>query len=98
MPKATYDGVEIEVSEPMLIPINWVTFRCHPATDWTGVEMYKSGELPGAPIIICKSCWTLLDGWHRLAAAWQLNCRYIQVRFTDFHLGGAPTEYLQPSG
>ena len=71
MSTAVYDGVTIEVSEPRTIPINWITFRCHPCTDFSGVEMYLKGELEWKPIIVCKSCWTLLDGWHRLAAAWR---------------------------
>ena len=92
MSKAIYDGVTIEVSEPMLIPIEWVTLRCHPCTDFSGVEKYKSGGIAGSPIIVCRKCFVVLDGWHRLAAAWQMGCRYVMVQFTDFHLGGAKNE------
>ena len=92
MPTVTYDGVQIQVSEPVLWPIERVTLRLHPCTDWSGVEQYKHGLLPGKPIIVCKDCFVVLDGWHRLAAAWQLGCRYVQVRWADFHLNGAPHE------
>jgi len=87
--KFTYDGVQIEVSEPRRWPIEWITFRCHPCTDWFGVGQYMSGELPEAPIVICKDSFVVLDGWHRLAAAWRLGHHYIMVQFADFHLGGA---------
>ena len=90
MSKAMYDGVEIEVTKPRLWPLDWINFRMHTCTDWSGVEKYKSGELVAEPIILCKDCLVVLDGWHRLAAAWQQNKRYIMVRFADFHLCGAP--------
>ena len=89
MPEATYDGVEIEVSEPRLWPIEWITFRCHPCTNWVGVDKYMDGRLVAAPIIVCKDCLVVLDGWHRLAAAWRSRKSYIMVQFADFHLGGA---------
>jgi len=90
--KTIYDGVEIEVSEPVLWPIEWLTFRAHPCTDWSGVEKYRRGELTGKPLIVCRSCFVVLDGWHRLADAWQKGCRHVMVQFTDFHLAGAKNE------
>ena len=92
MPKAMYDGVELEVSESRMWPIDWINFRMHPCTDWSGVEKYRNGALVAEPIILCKDCLVVLDGWHRLANAWQQGKRYIGVRFADFHLGGAPDE------
>lgn len=89
MPTANYDGVTIEVSEPVLWPVERINFRMHPCTDFSGVDKYKSGKLEWKPIILCRSCFVVLDGWHRLAAAWQMGKRYIEVVFTDFHLGGA---------
>jgi len=85
-----YDGLEIEVSPPTLWPIEWITFRCHPCTDWTGVARYASGELLEAPIVVCRSCFVVLDGWHRLAMHWLQGDRYIEVCFTDTHLNNAP--------
>ena len=87
--KATYDGVQIEVSEPKRWPIEWINFRCHPCTNWVGVDKYLSGELVAAPIVVCKDCLVVLDGWHRLAAAWRSGKSHIMVQFADFHLGGA---------
>lgn len=87
-----YDGVQIEVSEPRRWPIEWISFRCHPCTDWFGVAQFVSGELPEAPIVVCKDCLVVLDGWHRLAAAWRLGRRYVMVQFADFHLAGAQDE------
>lgn len=92
MPTVMYDGIEVEASEPVLWPIEWLTFRCHPCTDWSGVEKYRTGELPGKPLLVCRRCFVVLDGWHRLADAWQKGCRYVMVQFTDFHLGGAKDE------
>ena len=92
MPKAMYDGVELEVSEPRLWPLDWCNFRMHPCTDWSGVEKYRTGALDADPLILCKHCFVVLDGWHRLANAWQKGERYIEVRFADFHLGGARDE------
>jgi len=89
LPTAVYDGVEIEVSEPVLWPVERINFRMHPCTDFSGVEKYKNGELEWKPIIVCRRCFVVLDGWHRLAAAWQMGKRYIEVQFTDFHLNGA---------
>ena len=85
-----YDGLEIEISPPTLWPIEWITFRCHPCTDWTGVFKYTSGALQDAPIVVCRSCFVVLDGWHRLASHWLKGERYIEVCFTDTHLNNAP--------
>lgn len=90
MPKFNYDGVWIEVSEPRRWPIEWISFRCHTCTDWSGVDQYMRGERIADPIVICKDCLVVLDGWHRLAAAWRLGQSDILVQFADFHLGGAP--------
>jgi len=87
-----YDGIELEVSEPVSWPIERINFRCHPCTDFSGVEKYKNGEIDWKPIILCRQCFVVLDGWHRLAAAWQTGKRYIDVVFADFHLGGATDE------
>ena len=92
MPKATYDGVEITVTEPRLFPIEWITFRGHPCTDWSGVDKYASGELEEHPVIVCGKCFCLLDGWHRMANWWRQGRRYVPVQLADFHLGGAPDE------
>ena len=92
MPKAMYDGVEIWVSEPRLWPIEWINFRLHPCTDWSGVQKYHDRVLEPAPILICKDCFVVLDGWHRLANWWQEGKRRVWVQFADFHLGGAVDE------
>lgn len=92
MPRAIYDGVEIEVSEPRLWPIEWVSFRCHPCTNWVGVDKYLEGQLVAKPILVCKDCLVVLDGWHRLASWWREGRRHIWVQFADFHLGGARDE------
>ncbi|HUT15994.1 MAG TPA: hypothetical protein VMY98_07095, partial [Anaerolineae bacterium] len=63
MPKAMYDGVELEVSESRMWPIDWINFRMHPCTDWSGVEKYRNGALVAEPIILCKDCLVVLDGW-----------------------------------
>ena len=92
MPKAIYDGVEIDVSEPRLWPIEWISFRCHPCTNWAGVDKYLDGHLKAKPIIVCRDCFIVLDGWHRLASWWREGYRYVWVQFADFHLGGAQDE------
>ena len=92
MPRAMYDGVEIEVSEPRLWPIEWISFRCHPCTNWVGVDKYLNGLIEPQPIVVCKDCFVVLDGWHRLASWWREGRRYVWVQLADFHLGGASDE------
>lgn len=82
------DGVEVEVSEPRWWPLAWVNFRCHPCHYQPGVDMYRemirNGE-PIEPIVLCKDCYVLLDGWHRMAAHWLEGQRTIRVVFADRH-------------
>lgn len=92
MPKVLYDGVEVDASEPRLWPIEWINFRCHPCTDWEGVNKYLDGRLEEKPILVCKDCFVVLDGWHRLASWWREGRRYVWVQLTDYHLCGAKDE------
>ena len=89
MPIVEYDGIEVEAGEPELWPLEWINFRCHPCTDHSGVQKYLDGSLAFRPILVCRRCMVVLDGWHRLAAAWRSGARYIEVQFTDMHLGNA---------
>jgi len=92
MPRVLYDGTEVEASEPRLWPIEWINFRCHPCTDWEGVYKYLDGRLEEKPILLCKHCLVVLDGWHRLASWWREGRRYVPVQLTDTHLGGSHDE------
>jgi len=87
-----YDGTTVEATGPRMWPIEWINFRCHPCTDWSGVEKYHTGALKAAPILVCRRCLVVLDGWHRLANWWREGRRYVPVYFTDTHLGGAKDE------
>lgn len=77
----------VAVSVPRRWPLEWLCFRQHPCPHWPGVEMYREmlrhEELP--PIVICRKCYCILDGWHRVAASWLEGKRYIRVQFADQH-------------
>lgn len=77
-----------EVSAPRLWPIGRIGFRIHPCAWWAGVEAYRQRIRKGEeiePIVICRHCFVVLDGWHRLAAHWQEGKRFIRVQFADYH-------------
>jgi SAM-dependent methyltransferase len=70
------------------IPISWVNFRLHPAPFWHGVEMYRDMLRQGItpePVVLCRECLVVLDGWHRMAAHWLEGKRYINVVLADQH-------------
>lgn len=70
------------------IPINWVNFRLHPDPNWEIVETLRNlirNNQEIDPIIICSKCYVILDGWHRCAAHWLENKRYIEVIPAEQH-------------
>lgn len=87
-------GQGISVSSPRRWPIEWLCFRQHPCPYWPGVQMYRNvlqrGEEP-EPVVLCKDCFTILDGWHRTAAHWLEGRRYIEVVLADAHWMGGET-------
>jgi len=91
--KVIYDGLEIEVSEPRLWPMEFINFRCNPTPRWNRVAQFYEYPQLATPIIVCRSCFRLIDGWHRLAAAWQRGERYIYVQFSNIHLGAQGSCY-----
>lgn len=72
----------IYVSEPRWWPINWINFRMHPCPNWGFVE---HGKPLDAPIVLCRHCYVVLDGWHRLAKAWRSGQEEVLVQFADQH-------------
>ena len=89
---------DIKVYPERTIPINMLNFRMHPAPFWSEVERYRDVLRHGgqtAPIIICKKCLVVLDGWHRTAAHWLEGRRYINVILADQHwMGGEERCYV----
>jgi 2-polyprenyl-3-methyl-5-hydroxy-6-metoxy-1,4-benzoquinol methylase len=81
-------GQGIRVSSPRRWPIEWLCFRQHPCPHWPGVEMYREelrNDRPVEPVVLCRWCFTILDGWHRTAAHWLEQRRYIDVVLADAH-------------
>jgi ubiquinone/menaquinone biosynthesis C-methylase UbiE len=78
----------VRVSEPRPFPIEWINFRLHPCPHWPGVKRYQAQIQAGhdlPPIVICRTCLVVLDGWHRVAAAWLSNRSMVSVSFADYH-------------
>jgi SAM-dependent methyltransferase len=78
----------ITVYAERTIPISWVNFRMHPAPFWQGVEAYRDmlrHGLTPEPVVLCRHCLVVLDGWHRMAAHWLEGRRYINVVLADTH-------------
>ncbi len=67
-------------------PIEWVVMRLQPEAHWPAVR--GEDALSDEPLIICSDCYTILDGWHRLAKAWQDHKRYVDIIFADTHFYG----------
>jgi len=78
----------VAVSEPRWWPLAWVNFRCHPCHYQPGVDRYRVRIRAGdeiEPIVLCRDCYVVLDGWHRMAAHWLEGKRSIRVVFADQH-------------
>ena len=77
-----------EVSAPRLWPISRLGFRIHPCPSWEAVKQFRCRLQRGDkldPIVACRNCFVILDGWHRLAAYWQEGVRFASVQFADYH-------------
>ena len=82
----------VNVDPPRMWPIEWIDFRIHPCPYWPGVRMYQQCIREGSeidPVVICRQCFTISDGWHRVAAYWLEGCRSFPVQLADRHLAGA---------
>jgi len=82
----------VTVHPPKMWPIEWIDFRLHPCPHWLGVEGYRRAlriKLPVPPVVLCSKCFTILDGWHRVAAYWLEGYREVPVQLADRHLAGA---------
>jgi len=80
------DGVEF--SSVRSWPIEWVNFRIHPCPHWPGVEMYRQMIRENQyiePVVLCKDCLVVEDGWHRMAAYWLEGITKIPVVFANEH-------------
>jgi len=78
----------IAVSAPTGWRIEWLCFRQHPCHYEPGVQMYREAIRAGRaiePVVVCSRCYTVLDGWHRVAAHWLEGKRDITVRFAALH-------------
>lgn len=82
----------VEVGPPREWPIEWIDFRPHPCPHWPGVELYRKRlrkELDIEPVVLCRECFSILDGWHRVAACWLEGRRSVPIQLADRHLAGA---------
>lgn len=73
-------------------PIEWIDFRPHPCPHWPGVQLYRDRiikKLDIEPIVLCRECFSILDGWHRVAAYWLEGQRTVPVQLVDRHIAGA---------
>ena len=78
----------VHVSTPRTIPIEFIAFRLHPCPHWPGVARYRSRIRNGDPIdpvVLCKTCMVILDGWHRVAAYWLEQQATVPVALADRH-------------
>lgn len=78
----------VHVGPPRDWRLEWVCFRQHPCYYEPGIQMYRDMIRAGEPIeppVLCSRCYTILDGWHRVAAHWLEDKRDITVRFADQH-------------
>lgn len=73
----------VEISEPRQWPIEWIVLRAQPEAYWPAIEGKK--PITAGPIVLCSKCFTVLDGWHRLARAWRAKQRYVEVVFANTH-------------
>lgn len=90
-------GMGIAVGLPRVWPIEWIDFRPHPCPHWPGVRLYRDrldGELDIEPVVLCQKCFSILDGWHRVAAHWLEGQRYVVVQLADRHIAGAEEDCL----
>lgn len=73
-------------------PINWIDFRPHPCPHWSGVQLYRDRIDKGLfveSVVICRECFSILDGWHRVAAYWLEDQKMVPVQLADRHIAGA---------
>jgi len=85
------EGQGVHLSDPRPWPLEWITFRLHPCAHRAGIEDYRQRLRQGIsidPVILCGKCFVILDGWHRVAAAWREDLETILVRFADKHWYG----------
>lgn len=86
------EDIGVKVSPPRVWPINWIDFRPHPCPHWPGVQLYRDRLQKGSyiePIVICRECFAILDGWHRVAAYWLEGQKMVPVQLADRHIAGA---------
>lgn len=82
----------VTVYPPRVWPIEWIDFRPHPCPHWPGVDLYRNRIDKGLdiePVVLCRKCYAILDGWHRVAAYWLEGQRYVLVQLADRHIAGA---------
>lgn len=87
----------VTVYPPRVWPIEWIDFRPHPCPHWPGVQLYRDRIDKGLdiePVVLCSRCYSILDGWHRVAAHWLEGERDVLVQFADRHIAGAKEHCL----
>lgn len=82
----------VEVGEERDWPIEWICFRPHPCHHEPGVALYREclqRQESLSPVVLCSECYTVLDGWHRVAAYWREGRRHVRVVFADMHIANS---------
>lgn len=93
------EGQGVHLSDPRPWPLEWITFRLHPCAHRAGIDAYRRrmerGDDSIEPVILCSRCYTVIDGWHRVAAAWRAGRETIMVRFADQHWYGKESCHVE---
>lgn len=84
-------GVTVRDNDVRMWPIEWIAFRPLVEAHWPAVGHFQEAWRNGAewdPVILCSKCFCILDGWHRVAAAWRSGRHEVPVIFADTHFYG----------